>query len=200
MNTQNNSFSDYQPPVKIVGIGDSGFQVLSLLIRENLRGVEFCAMNTCRQSLDISQSLAPILIGENLTGGLGTGGDPRTGRQAVEESTDTVYATLTGANTVVITTGLGGGTGTGASPAIAHVAKELGAFVIGIVSYPFSFEGSQRQRLADTGLALLEKRVDLLKVVQNDRLFRFAVTNPPIEKIFSLAAKSLAWQVLAHIV
>jgi cell division protein FtsZ len=117
---------------------------------------------------------------------------------AVQESSDTIYSLLAGAKTIVLTTGLGGGTGTGASPVIAHIAKELGAFVLTIMSYPFGFEGRRRQQIADIGRSLLRKQVDTLKVIQNDRLFRFAPAHPPIEEMYSLAARCLAWQVLTH--
>lgn len=199
MKLQNDDVFDCSPPVMVVGLGDSGLHVLSLLRQEKLRNLQLLVLNTNQASLSAFAPITSILIGETITGGLGTGGNPRLGRRAVEASSDALYHDLAGAKTVIITTGLGGGTGTGAAPALAHIAQELGALVIGVISCPFGFEGPHRQQIAAGGLALLQKRVDHLDIVQNDHLFRFMPGNPPVEDAYLLAAKALAWQVLARL-
>jgi cell division protein FtsZ len=156
--------------MKVVGCGGAGGNAVNRMINEDLEGVEFISMNTDAQALKSSRAQVTIQIGKKLTRGLGAGARPEIGRQALSESEDEVRKALEGADLVFVTAGMGGGTGTGAAPMVAEIARDMGALVIGIVTRPFSFEGKKRERQAQLGLAELRRCVDTMIVVPNDRL------------------------------
>lgn len=156
--------------IKVVGVGGGGGNAISRMIDANMKGVEFVAINTDAQALHHSRAADKVHIGKSLTKGLGAGMNPEVGRQAAEESREEVQAVLKGADMVFVTCGLGGGTGTGAAPTIAEIAREMGALTVGVVTRPFSFEGSQRRTIADEGLEALKERVDTIISIPNDRL------------------------------
>jgi cell division protein FtsZ len=156
--------------MKVVGVGGGGGNAVNRMIDADLEGVEFISVNTDSQALKNSKSQIKIQIGKQLTRGLGAGARPEIGRQAIEENADEVRRVLEGADLVFITAGMGGGTGTGAAPVIADMAREMGALTIGIVTKPFLFEGKKRMRQAEQGLAELKRAADTVIVVPNERL------------------------------
>ena len=156
--------------MKVVGVGGAGGNAVNRMIDEDLEGVEFISMNTDGQALKSSQAQTTIQIGKKLTKGLGAGARPEIGRQALAESEDDVRRALEGSDLVFVAAGMGGGTGTGAAPLVAEIARELGALTIGIVTKPFSFEGRKRAQQASQGLAELRRCVDTMILVPNDRL------------------------------
>jgi len=158
--------------IKVVGVGGGGSNAVNRMIEEGIHGVEFVAVNTDAQALLLSQAPHRIRIGDKLTRGLGAGGDPEIGRRAAEESRDELLDAIRDADMVFVTAGTGGGTGTGAAPVVAELAKGVGALTIGVVTKPFSFEGTQRMKTADDGLAALKEQVDTLIVIPNDRLLQ----------------------------
>ena len=172
----NNGNSNYamQPEnfaqIKVVGVGGGGSNAVDRMITEGLRGVDFISVNTDAQALLMSGASQRIRIGDKLTWGLGAGGNPEIGMKAAEESTQELEEVLRGADMVFVTCGMGGGTGTGAAPVIAELVKKSGALNIGVVTRPFSFEGSRRQNLAMEGIEALKEKVDTLIVIPNDRL------------------------------
>ena len=156
--------------MKVVGVGGAGGNAVNRMIDEDLEGVEFISMNTDAQALKNSRAQVTLQIGKKLTRGLGAGARPEVGRQALAESEEDVRRALDGADLVFVTAGMGGGTGTGAAPMVAEIAREMGALTIGVVTKPFSFEGKKRERQAAQGLAELRRSVDTMIVVPNDRL------------------------------
>lgn len=156
--------------MKVVGVGGGGGNAVNRMIDEDLEGVEFISVNTDSQALKNARSQVKIQIGKKLTRGLGAGARPEIGRQAIEENADEVRRALEGADLVFITAGMGGGTGTGAAPVIAEIAREMGALSIGVVTRPFLFEGKKRMRQAEQGLAELKRAADTVIVVPNERL------------------------------
>jgi cell division protein FtsZ len=156
--------------IKVIGVGNSGSNSVNHMIKSKVKGVEFIAIDTDAQKLHYSLANKKIHIGKNLTKGLGGGMNPEVGRQAAEETKEAIQETIKGADMVFITCGLGGATGTGASPVVAKIAKEQGILTIGVVTRPFNFEGSQRSRIADLGLNNLRSAVDAMIVIPNDRL------------------------------
>ena len=170
--------------MKVVGVGGGGGNAVSRMSSEFVRGVEFVAVNTDTQDLDASNVKNKLYIGKNLTRGLGTGMNPDLGKQAAEENRSEIAEMINGADLVFITAGLGGGTGTGASPIIAEVAKQSGALTVAVVTKPFSFEGSQRSRIAHEGLLKLKDKVDALIVIPNDRIFSIIDKDTSIIKAF----------------
>lgn len=158
--------------IKVVGVGGSGNAVLNRMMEVAIRSVEFIAVNTDAQALHHSGANKKIHVGQTLTRGLGAGMDPSVGLQAAEESREDIHEALKGSDMVFVTCGMGGGTGTGASPVIAEIAKESGALTIAVVTRPFSFEGQQRRIIAEEGLAELTERVDAAVVIPNDRLLQ----------------------------
>lgn len=155
---------------KVVGVGGGGSNAVTRMIDEGLGGVEFFVVNTDIQALEVSPAPHKIAIGSKLTNGLGAGSDPAIGRQAALEDTERIVEVLEGADMVFVTAGLGGGTGTGAAPVVASLAKELGALTVAVVTKPFTFEGSRRMRQAERGLAELAETVDTVIAIPNDRL------------------------------
>ncbi|MCL5019735.1 MAG: cell division protein FtsZ [Patescibacteria group bacterium] len=157
--------------IRVIGIGGGGGNAVgSMILQSQIRGVDFISVNTDAQALLMSQSPTKIQIGENLTKGLGSGGDPEMGRQAAEESSAKIKDLLEGSDMVFLAAGMGGGTGTGATPVIAKIAKEVGALTIGVVTKPFSFEGTRRMVSAEEGLENLKDKVDTLIVIPNQRI------------------------------
>jgi cell division protein FtsZ len=156
--------------IKVVGVGGGGQNAVNRMIDEGLAGVDFIAVNTDQQALMLSKAPVRIRIGEKITRGLGAGGNAEIGEKAAEESADEIYEVLKGADMVFITAGMGGGTGSGAAPVIARIARELGALTIGVVTRPFSFEGTPRMRTAEAAIERLKEHVDTLIVIPNDRL------------------------------
>ena len=158
--------------IKVVGVGGGGNAVLNRMMEANVRGVQFIAVNTDAQALHHSGADKKIHIGQTITRGLGAGMDPSVGLQAAEECREEIHEVLKGSDMVFVTCGMGGGTGTGASPVVAELAKESGALTIAVVTKPFSFEGQQRRIIAEEGLAELAERVDAAVVIPNDRLLQ----------------------------
>jgi cell division protein FtsZ len=173
--------------IKVIGVGGGGGNAVNRMINEGLGGVEFIAVNTDNQALMLSKAKTRVRIGDKLTRGLGAGGNPEIGRKAAEESQDDLYEVLRGADMVFIACGMGGGTGTGASPIIAQISKELGALTIGVVTKPFTFEGSRRSQVAEAGIEALKSQVDTLIVIPNDRLAQIADKRATLQQAFSLA-------------
>ncbi|MCD4687416.1 MAG: cell division protein FtsZ [Anaerolineae bacterium] len=173
--------------IKVVGIGGGGGNAVNRMIEEGLGGVEFIAINTDGQALLLSKAKTRVRIGEKLTRGLGAGGNPEVGRKAAEESAEELYEVLRGADMVFITGGMGGGTGTGGAPIIAQVAKELGALTIGVVTRPFTFEGSRRIQSAEAGIEALKSQVDTLIVIPNDRLLQIVDKKASLQEAFGMA-------------
>ena len=173
--------------IKVIGVGGGGGNAVNRMINEGLGGVEFISVNTDNQALMLSKAKTRVRIGDKLTRGLGAGGNPEIGRKAAEESADELYEVVRGADMVFIACGMGGGTGTGASPVIAQIAKELGALTIGVVTQPFSFEGPRRQSSAEAGIEALKSQVDTLIVIPNDRLLQIADKRASLQQAFSLA-------------
>ena len=161
------------------------------MIQDGLSGVEFIAVNTDAQSLLLSNAPRRVRIGDKLTRGLGAGGDPEKGKKAAEESADDLYEVLKGSDMVFITAGMGGGTGTGATPIVAQVAREVGALTIGVVTRPFTFEGAKRMQGAETGIGELKEKVDTLIVIPNDRLLQIVDKRASLNEALSVADEVL---------
>ncbi|MEO0048739.1 MAG: hypothetical protein RL556_71 [Actinomycetota bacterium] len=180
---------NYLAVIKVVGVGGGGVNALNRMIASDLRGVEFVAINTDAQALLMSEAHVKLDIGRDLTRGLGAGADPEVGRTAAEEHEDEIKATLAGADMVFVAAGEGGGTGTGAAPVVARIAKSLGALTIGVVTKPFAFEGKRRAEQADRGIEALRGEVDALIVVPNQRLLEIdtASTNLSVVEAFKIA-------------
>ncbi len=173
--------------IKVVGCGGGGNNAVDRMVEAGLRGVEFISVNTDRQALGSSKATTRIQIGEKLTKGLGAGAVPEVGRRAAEESREEIAKALEGADLVFVTAGMGGGTGTGAAPIVAEVARDIGALTIAVVTKPFSFEGKQRMKNAESGIADLKQRVDTLVVIPNDRLLQVASKGTTMLEAFRIA-------------
>ena len=173
--------------IRVVGVGGGGSNAVNRMIAEGLSGVDFIAINTDAQALMLADAPQRVRIGDKLTRGLGVGGDSEMGRKAAEESADELYEVLQGSDMVFITAGMGGGTGTGASPVIARVAKEMDALTIGVVTRPFGWEGAVRGETARTGIEQLKEAVDTLIVIPNDRLLEITDKRVSLQDAFSLA-------------
>ncbi len=173
--------------IRVVGVGGGGSNAVNRMIDENIVGVDFIAVNTDQQALMGSKARQRIAIGDRTTRGLGSGGDPEVGFKAAEESLDDLHTVLQGSDMVFVTAGMGGGTGTGATPIVAKVARELGALSIGVVTRPFTFEGAQRSRTAEAGIEQLKEHVDTLIVIPNDRLLEAADKRISLIDSFGLA-------------
>jgi len=172
--------------IKVIGIGGAGGNALMRMISSRIRGVEFVAANSDFQDLHKSGAPVKLQIGKNLSRGLGAGMDPEIGRQAATDAKEEITEALKGADMVFLTAGMGGGTGTGASPVIAEIAKDLGALTVAIVTKPFSFEGSQRSRIAEGGWNSLRDKVDSIITIPNDRLLSIIDRKTPILEAFAV--------------
>ncbi len=173
--------------IRVIGVGGGGSNAVNRMIAEDIAGVDFIAINTDQQALMASQARQRVAIGERTTRGLGSGGKPEVGAKAAEESEEELHELLQGSDMVFVTACMGGGTGTGASPLVAKVAREAGALTIGVVTKPFTFEGSQRMRAAETGIEQLKEHVDTLIVIPNDRLLETADRRLSLMDSFKLA-------------
>jgi len=181
------SFVTSSAKIKVIGCGGGGCNAVSRMVREEIRGVEFIAMNTDAQQLVIVEAPIRIQLGEKLTRGLGVGGDHHFGTKAAEESKDEIRDVVAGADMVFITAGMGGGTGTGSAPVVAEMSKQGGALTIGVVTKPFSFEGSHRARVANEGIANLLGKVDTLIIIPNDRLLDLCDQKTTVDSAFKMA-------------
>ena len=173
--------------IKVVGVGGGGSNAVNRMVEVGLNGVEFIVANTDAQALDHSHAAIKLQLGQKLTKGLGAGADPNIGRQAALEDTDTIIQALSGADMIFVTTGLGGGTGTGAAPVIASLASELGALTIGVVTKPFKFEGRKRAQHAEAGLESLRECVDTIITIPNERLLTVVDRRTTMTEAFGLA-------------
>lgn len=180
--------NNYLAVIKVVGVGGGGTNAVNRMIEEGIRGVEFVAVNTDAQALAISDADIKVHIGTDITKGLGAGANPSVGREAAEESRDEIKRALAGADMVFITAGEGGGTGTGAAPIVADIAKnDVGALTVGVVTKPFSFEGRKRYRVASDGITELSENVDTLIVIPNDRLLDLSEKKTTMLEAFRMA-------------
>ncbi|SEN12242.1 cell division protein FtsZ [Paenibacillus sp. OV219] len=170
--------------IKVIGVGGGGSNAVNRMIENGVRGVEFITVNTDAQALHLARSEQKLQIGDKLTRGLGAGANPEVGKKAAEESRETVMNTLKGADMVFVTAGMGGGTGTGAAPVIAEIARECGALTVGVVTRPFMFEGRKRSVQAETGIEALKEKVDTLIVIPNERLLEIVDKKTPMLEAF----------------
>ena len=173
--------------IKVIGCGGGGSNAVNRMIVEGLKNVEFIAINTDKQALLLSQANQKIQIGEKLTKGLGAGANPEIGKKAAEESREEITASIKGANMVFITAGMGGGTGTGAAPVVAEIAKSMDILTVGVVTKPFPFEGRRRMRHAEMGIENLKEKVDTLVIIPNERLLSMADKKTTLLDSFKLA-------------
>lgn len=173
--------------IKVIGVGGGGNNAVNRMISSGLKGVEFIAINTDKQALHMSQAQMKVQIGEKLTKGLGAGANPEIGQKAAEESKDKLSEVIKGADMVFITAGMGGGTGTGAAPVVAEVAKELGILTVGVVTKPFTFEGRKRMLHAEKGIEELRSKVDTLVTIPNERLLQVVEKKSSIIEAFKIA-------------
>ncbi|WP_027726129.1 cell division protein FtsZ [Tuberibacillus calidus] len=170
--------------IKVIGVGGGGSNAINRMIESGVQGVEFICVNTDAQALKLSKAPTKLQLGEKLTRGLGAGANPDIGKKAAEESREQIEAVLAGADMVFVTAGMGGGTGTGAAPVIAEIAKDLGALTVGVCTRPFTFEGRKRSMQAATGISNLKEKVDTLIVIPNDRLLEIVDRNTPMLEAF----------------
>ncbi|MBE3559103.1 MAG: cell division protein FtsZ [Ktedonobacteraceae bacterium] len=173
--------------IRVIGVGGGGSNAVNRMIQAGMMGIEFIAINTDAQALLLTEAPVRIRIGDKLTRGLGAGGNPAVGSKAAEENAEEIYEALKGSDMVFITAGMGGGTGTGASPIVAQIAREVGALTVGVVTRPFKFEGKKRQLAAEEGIANLKQHVDTLITVPNDRLLQVADKRTSLTEAFRLA-------------
>jgi cell division protein FtsZ len=181
------SFVDNFAQIKVVGVGGGGQNAVNRMIEEGIQGVEFIAVNTDAQALMLSSAPQRLRIGEKITKGLGSGGNPDIGLRAAEESREEIGEMLSGSDMVFVTAGMGGGTGSGASSIVASAAREMGALTIGVVTRPFTFEGAHRRRAAEQAIEVLSANVDTLITIPNDRLLQIADKKTGIKEAFRLA-------------
>ncbi|MFB9325416.1 cell division protein FtsZ [Paenibacillus aurantiacus] len=170
--------------IKVIGVGGGGSNAVNRMIENGVKGVEFITVNTDAQALHMARSEQKLQIGDKLTRGLGAGANPEVGKKAAEESREAISNTLKGADMVFVTAGMGGGTGTGAAPVIAEIARECGALTVGVVTRPFTFEGRKRSGQAELGIEALKEKVDTLIVIPNDRLLEIVDKKTPMLEAF----------------
>jgi len=173
--------------IKVIGVGGGGSNAVNRMIDEGIQGVDFIVANTDAQALMLTKAGQTVRLGDKLTRGLGAGGNPEIGRKAAEESADELYSVLKDTDMVFVTAGMGGGTGTGAAPVVAQIAKESGALTIGVVTRPFTFEGMRRMQAADSGIDALKEHADTLISIPNDRLLQIADKRASLQDAFRLA-------------
>jgi cell division protein FtsZ len=188
--TRNMSTESYAR-IKVIGVGGGGTNAVNRMMDEGIQGVEFISVNTDAQALMLSKSPVRVRLGDKLTRGLGAGGDPEVGRKSAEETADELYNVLKGSDMVFVTAGMGGGTGTGAAPVVAQIAKESGALTIGVVTRPFTFEGMRRTQSAEQGISKLKEHADTLIVIPNDRLLQLADKRASLQDSFRMADEVL---------
>lgn len=182
---------DGMAKIKVVGVGGAGNNAVNRMVEIGISGVEFVVVNTDRQALGVSKAGTKIQIGEKITRGLGAGSDPLIGEKSAEESREEIANSLKGSDMVFVTSGMGGGTGTGAAPIVAQIAKELGALTVAVVTKPFSFEGKKRMQSAERGIASLKDKVDALIVIPNDRLLQSAERKTSMIEAFTMSDEVL---------
>lgn len=182
-----NSTENTKAKIKVIGVGGAGGNAVNRMVEENIKGVEFIAANTDMQALDLSQADTRLQLGPKLTRGLGAGSNPDIGQKAAEESEDVISDLLKESDMIFITAGMGGGTGTGAAPVIARVAKDSGALTVGVVTRPFMFEGPKRAKYADKGIEDLKQHVDTLVVIANNRLLEIVDKKTPMKEALHVA-------------
>ncbi len=187
--------NEHEDVLKVIGVGGGGTNVVNRMVRSGMQGVDFIAVNTDKQCLNASEATQKLAIGEKLTGGKGAGANPEVGRESAKESKEQISALLDGTDMVFVTAGMGGGTGTGAAPVVAEIAKERGILTVGVVTKPFKFEGRRRMEQALKGIEELQQKVDSLVIIPNDRL-QFATD----EKITFANAFAIADDVLRQAV
>jgi len=195
-NNYNNSYQndvryDGMAKIKVIGVGGAGNNAVNRMIDVGVTGVEFIAINTDRQALMLSKAPTKIQIGEKITRCLGAGGDPTVGEKAAEETREEISNALKGSDMVFVTSGMGGGTGTGAAPIVAQVAKELGILTVAVVTKPFAFEAKKRMQNAERGIASLKEKVDTLVVIPNDRLLQVSERTTTFTEAFALSDEVL---------
>jgi cell division protein FtsZ len=173
--------------IKVIGVGGGGCNAVNRMIDEGLQGIEFISINTDAQALLLSKAQTRVRIGDKSTRVLGAGGNPESGRKVAEESADELYEVIKGADMVFVTAGMGGGTGTGAAPIVAQIAKEIGALTIGVVTRPFTFEGSKRLQSAEQGISKLKEHADTLICIPNDRLLQIVDKRAGLQEDFQKA-------------
>ena len=182
---------DGMAKIKVVGVGGAGNNAVNRMVEIGIEGVDFIAINTDKQALGVSKAGTKIQIGEKITRGLGAGSDPLIGEKAAEESHDEIANALKGADMVFVTAGMGGGTGTGAAPIVAQIAKDLGILTVSVVTKPFTFEGKKRMQSAERGIASLKDKVDTLIVIPNDRLLQNAERKTTMIEAFTMSDEIL---------
>src|SRR5699024_10914901 len=178
---------NHMASLKVIGVGGGGNNAVNRMIDDGMQNVEFIAINTDGQALNLSKAESKIQIGEKLTRGLGAGANPDIGKKAAEESREQIEDAIQGADMVFVTAGMGGGTDTGAAPVIAQLAKEMGILTVGVVTKPFVFEGKVRMKNAENGIAELKSKVDTLITIPNDRLLQIVQKNTSMLDAFSIA-------------
>jgi cell division protein FtsZ len=188
--------------IKVIGMGGAGCNAITRMVREQIRGVEFIAMNTDSSHLEITEAPVRIALGEKLTRGLGAGGDHNVGRRSAEETRDEIKQSIAGADMIFLAAGMGGGTGTGSISVVAEMAKQSGALTIATVTKPFAFEGSRRMQVAEEGISQLMSRVDTLIIVPNDRLLELSDNKTSVDGAFKMADEILchAVQAIAEVI
>lgn len=186
-NVRDDDFANHFARIKVIGVGGGGGNAINRMIQAGVEGVEFVAINTDSQALVNSLSPVTVRIGDKLTKGLGAGGRPEIGERAAEESIEGLTEVVRGADMVFITAGIGGGTGTGASPIVARLARETGALTVGVVTRPFDFEGAKRHRVSEEGIAALREHVDALITIPNQRLITLVDPKTPFSEAFKIA-------------
>ncbi|MDO8687772.1 MAG: cell division protein FtsZ [Dehalococcoidales bacterium] len=181
------SFTVNTAKIKAIGLGGGGCNAINRMVRADIRGIDFITMNTDAQALALTEAPTRVQLGDRLTRGLGSGGDHIRGQKAAEESRDDIKELVTGADMVFIAAGMGGGTGTGAAPVVAEVAKQAGALTIAIVTRPFTFEGTHRRKTAEEGINNLLEKVDTLIIIPNDRLLNLCDQKTGVDSAFQMA-------------
>ncbi|MRR29561.1 cell division protein FtsZ [bacterium] len=187
METNNKAQNEAFARIKVIGVGGGGCNAVNRMIDEGMQGIEFITVNTDAQALVMSKAQVKVRIGDKSTRGLGAGGNPEVGKKSAEESSEELYEALKGSDMVFVTSGLGGGTGTGAAPIVAQIAKEVGALTIGVVTRPFTFEGAKRAKNAEQGIANLKEHADTLIVIPNDRLLQIVDKKATLQESFRAA-------------
>jgi len=187
METNSKAQTETFARIKVIGVGGGGCNAVNRMIDEGMQGIEFITVNTDAQALVMSKAHTKVRIGDKTTRGLGAGGNPEVGKKSAEESSEELYEALKGSDMVFVTSGLGGGTGTGAAPIVAQIAKEVGALTIGVVTRPFTFEGGKRSQNAEQGIARLKEHADTLIVIPNDRLLQIVDKKATLQESFRAA-------------
>ena len=186
-----NEYANYIQVIKVIGVGGGGSNAVNRMVDAQVEGVEFVVVNTDKQALELSKAKTKIQIGEKITRGMGAGANPEVGRKAAEESRGELEKAVKDANMVFVTAGMGGGTGTGAAPVVADIAKQMGILTVGIVTKPFAFEGRRRMTQAESGISALTECVDTIIVIPNDRLLTISSAKTLFTEAFKMADESL---------